>query len=130
MAAIAAGNEMRIGEILVVALVALTVGERRTIQVHVMLPAARNTASPAAVSHFIVRPKRGYVSRDTFFSDALSGRRRLRHHEKQAAKLIEDMKHVEAVLHLLEPGFNARAMSVKRRSKPPVQARLYHPGRH
>ncbi|WP_352578548.1 hypothetical protein [Mesorhizobium sp. M0019] len=34
---------MRIGEILVVALVALTAGERRTIQVRVMLPAARVT---------------------------------------------------------------------------------------
>ncbi|MER9890028.1 hypothetical protein NKJ48_31075 [Mesorhizobium sp. M0114] len=43
---------------------------------------------------------------------------KIRHNAKQATKLIEDMKHVEAVLHLLEPGFNAPAISVKRRNNP------------
>lgn len=64
---------MQIGEILVFPQVALTAGERRTIQVGVMLPAAQYRA----VSHSIVWPKRGYASRDAFISDALSGRRSL-----------------------------------------------------
>lgn len=38
--------------------------------------------------------------------------------QAQREKLIEDMKHVEAVPHLLDPGFNARAISIKRRNNP------------
>ncbi|CDX36094.1 hypothetical protein MPLSOD_260082 [Mesorhizobium sp. SOD10] len=33
-------------------------------------------------------------------------------------KPIDDMKHVEAVLHVLEPDFNAGAISIKRRNNP------------
>jgi hypothetical protein len=36
---------------------------------------------------------------------------------KQGAKLAEDMKHVEAVIKMLSPGFNTRAISAKRRFK-------------
>ncbi|TIP18411.1 hypothetical protein [Mesorhizobium sp.] len=43
---------------------------------------------------------------------------KLQANQAQREKLIEDMKHVEAVLHLLEPGFNARAISIKRRNNP------------
>lgn len=31
---------------------------------------------------------------------------RIKDNKLQALKLIEDMKHVEAVLHMLEPGFS------------------------
>lgn len=36
---------------------------------------------------------------------------------RQAEKLAADMIHVEAVLHMLEPGFNARQIAAKRRNK-------------
>ncbi|MDX8449870.1 hypothetical protein [Mesorhizobium captivum] len=39
------------------------------------------------------------------------------------------MKHVEAVLHMLEPDFNAGAISIKRRNNPnPLFKRACHPG--
>jgi hypothetical protein len=38
--------------------------------------------------------------------------------KRQAAKLRSDMKHVEAVLHLIEPGFNARRIAPRRRYNP------------
>ncbi|ESX14447.1 hypothetical protein NKJ16_24990 [Mesorhizobium sp. M0179] len=38
--------------------------------------------------------------------------------QAQREKLIEDMKHVEAVLHLLELSFNERAISIKRGNNP------------
>ncbi len=38
--------------------------------------------------------------------------------KRQAAKLRADMKHVEAVLHLIEPAFNARAIAPRRRYNP------------
>ena len=34
--------------------------------------------------------------------------------KRQAAKLADDMKHVEAVLNMFDPGFNARAISALR----------------
>lgn len=37
---------------------------------------------------------------------------------KEATRLRADMKHVEAVLHLLEPGFNARRIAPRRRYNP------------
>src|SRR5947209_6158098 len=40
---------------------------------------------------------------------------RIKENKKQAAKLAEDMRHIEAVLRMLEPGFNARAISAKRK---------------
>ncbi|WP_322414174.1 hypothetical protein [Mesorhizobium huakuii] len=43
---------------------------------------------------------------------------RIKENKVQALKLIEDMKHVEAVLHMLEPGFNARTIAPKRRNNP------------
>ncbi|WP_027052015.1 hypothetical protein [Mesorhizobium erdmanii] len=43
---------------------------------------------------------------------------RIKDNKAQALKLIEDMKHVEAVLHMLEPGFNARTIAPKRRNNP------------
>ncbi|TPJ80941.1 hypothetical protein [Mesorhizobium sp. B2-6-2] len=50
---------------------------------------------------------------------------KLQANQAQREKLIEDMKHVEAVLHLLEPGFNAQAISIKRRNNPNP---LFKPG--
>ena len=38
--------------------------------------------------------------------------------KRQAARLRADMKHVEAVLHLIEPGFNARTIAPRRRYNP------------
>lgn len=38
--------------------------------------------------------------------------------KREAAKLRADMKHVEAVLHLIEPGFNARSIAPRRRYNP------------
>jgi hypothetical protein len=43
---------------------------------------------------------------------------KIKENKVQALKLIEDMKHVEAVLHMLEPGFNARTIAPKRRNNP------------
>lgn len=43
---------------------------------------------------------------------------RIKENKAQALKLIEDMKHVEAVLHMLEPSFNARTIAPKRRHNP------------
>lgn len=37
--------------------------------------------------------------------------------KKRAAKLAEDMRHVEAVIKLYAPDFNARAISIRRRYK-------------
>jgi len=34
---------------------------------------------------------------------------------KQAAKLAQDMKHVEAVIRMFDPGFNVRTIAVRRR---------------
>lgn len=42
---------------------------------------------------------------------------RIKENKAQALKLIEAMKHVEAVLHMLEPGFNARTIAPKRRNR-------------
>lgn len=38
--------------------------------------------------------------------------------KREAAKLRADMKHVEAVLHLIEPSFNARRIAPRRRYNP------------
>lgn len=38
---------------------------------------------------------------------------------KEAAKLREDMKHVEAVIKMFDPGFNLRPVAVKRRKLNP-----------
>ncbi|MES0157556.1 hypothetical protein NKJ81_28930 [Mesorhizobium sp. M0018] len=43
---------------------------------------------------------------------------KIKDNKTQALKLIQDMKHVEAVLHMLEPGFNARTIAPKRRNNP------------
>ena len=43
---------------------------------------------------------------------------RIKDNKKEAKRLVEDMKHVEAVLHLLEPGFNARRIAAKRKFNP------------
>lgn len=36
---------------------------------------------------------------------------------KEAARLAQDMRHVEAVLKLLEPGFDVRRIAVRRRNR-------------
>src|SRR5688572_6580423 len=40
---------------------------------------------------------------------------RIKDNEKEAEKLRADMVHVEAVLHMLEPGFNARRIAARRK---------------
>jgi hypothetical protein len=40
---------------------------------------------------------------------------RILENHKQAQRLAEDMRHVEAVLKLFDPEFNARAISARRR---------------
>ncbi len=39
--------------------------------------------------------------------------------KKQAARLAADMKHVEAVLRMLDPDYNVRSISVRRRKLNP-----------
>ena len=41
---------------------------------------------------------------------------KIKENAKAATKLRADMKHVEAVLHLLHPGFNARQIAAKRKN--------------
>ena len=41
---------------------------------------------------------------------------RIMDNRREAVKLRADMRHVEAVMHLLEPGFNARAIAPRRRN--------------
>jgi hypothetical protein len=41
---------------------------------------------------------------------------RIKDNIKEAAKLRQDMKHVEAVLHLLDPAFNARRIAARRKN--------------
>ena len=43
---------------------------------------------------------------------------RIKENKREAEKLRADMKHVEAVLHLLQPGFNARQIAPRRRYNP------------
>jgi hypothetical protein len=43
---------------------------------------------------------------------------KIKDNKREAKRLIASMKHVEAVLHLLEPGFNARSISARRRYNP------------
>jgi len=43
---------------------------------------------------------------------------RIKDNKREAQKLRSDMKHVEAVLHLLQPGFNARQIAPRRRYNP------------
>jgi hypothetical protein len=43
---------------------------------------------------------------------------KIKYNERKAKRLIANMKHVEAVLHLLEPGFYARSISARRRYNP------------
>ncbi len=43
---------------------------------------------------------------------------RIADNKKQAAKLRDDMRHVEATIRLLEPGFDTRRIAVKRRHNP------------
>lgn len=40
---------------------------------------------------------------------------KIKDNQREAAKLRADMKHVEAVLHLVKPGFNAARIAPKRR---------------
>lgn len=43
---------------------------------------------------------------------------KIKDNARQAAKLRSDMKHVEAVLRLLEPGYDTRRIAVRRRYNP------------
>ena len=43
---------------------------------------------------------------------------KIKDNAKEASRLRADMKHVEAVLHLLQPGFNARRIAPRRRYNP------------
>ena len=43
---------------------------------------------------------------------------RIKENKREAARLRLDMKHVEAVLHLIQPGFNARQIAPRRRYNP------------
>src|ERR1700731_2750834 len=43
---------------------------------------------------------------------------KIKDNKRQAAKLWSDMKHVEAVLRLLEPGYDTRRIAVRRRYNP------------
>jgi hypothetical protein len=43
---------------------------------------------------------------------------KIKDNKRQALKLRADMKHVEAVLKMLEPGFSARSISARRRYNP------------
>jgi hypothetical protein len=43
---------------------------------------------------------------------------KIKDNARQAAKLRSDMKHVEAVLRLLEPGYDTRRIAVQRRYNP------------
>ena len=43
---------------------------------------------------------------------------KIKENAKAAARLRADMRHVEAVLHLLQPGFNARRIAPRRRYNP------------
>lgn len=43
---------------------------------------------------------------------------KIKDNASEARKLRQDMKHVEAVLQLLEPGFNTNAIAARRKNKP------------
>ena len=43
---------------------------------------------------------------------------KIKDNAKEATRLRADMKHVEAVLHMIEPGFNARTIAPRRRYNP------------
>ncbi len=43
---------------------------------------------------------------------------RIKQNAKEATKLRADMLHVEAVLKLLEPGFNAKSIAARRKNNP------------
>jgi hypothetical protein len=43
---------------------------------------------------------------------------KIKDNKREAIKLRENMKHVEAVLHLLDPEFNARSIAPRRRYNP------------
>ncbi|MEP5514806.1 MAG: hypothetical protein ABJP87_07675 [Bauldia litoralis] len=43
---------------------------------------------------------------------------KIKDNQREAVKLRADMKHVEAVLHLVKPGFNARQIAPRRRYNP------------
>jgi hypothetical protein len=43
---------------------------------------------------------------------------RIKANKMEAEKLREDMQHIEAVLQMLEPGFDTRRIAVKRRNNP------------
>ena len=43
---------------------------------------------------------------------------RINDNKREAAKLRANMKHVEAVLHLLKPDFNARRIAARRKNNP------------
>jgi hypothetical protein len=42
---------------------------------------------------------------------------KIKDNKREAARLVLDMKHVEAVLRLLEPGFNVSAIAARRKYK-------------
>src|SRR5687768_10559896 len=42
---------------------------------------------------------------------------RIKDNQKEGEKLRADMVHVEAVLHILEPGFNARRIAARRKRR-------------
>ena len=43
---------------------------------------------------------------------------KIKDNRREAKRLAENMKHVEAVLKMLEPGFNVRKIAARRRYKP------------